>query len=236
MPTDGGKYQRNRLNSEMGIIDATTLILLQKMMADSYEHGRVVWKENRARCARTGQAESDELPCEPNSAQKKAEAWLVETGLLAPDDDGTPVCPPESPMSPTPQCPRRRSWPWHRRLEIVIPRKSDSPKRKSTNSKSFSSASTSADSASTSSEPGSPLSPIKLWSAVAAIPVTVVRLKPKPTRTELSPPPAAAAAVERPVRSLENVPVPVLVPILASVPAKEVCPLPFPSAILGSRG
>ncbi|KAJ6483184.1 hypothetical protein C8R45DRAFT_1148965 [Mycena sanguinolenta] len=67
---------RNRLNSEMGIIDATTLILLHKMMADSYEHGRVVWKENRARCARTSEAESDELPCGPNSSQKKVEAWL----------------------------------------------------------------------------------------------------------------------------------------------------------------
>jgi hypothetical protein len=75
----------------MGIVDATTLILLQKMIADSYEHGRVVWKENRARCARTGEAESDDvrthpyqspiemsanfhlrfqLPCGPNSAPK----------------------------------------------------------------------------------------------------------------------------------------------------------------------
>jgi hypothetical protein len=45
----------------MGIIDATTLILLQKMMADSYEHGRVVWKENKVRCAITGEPESDDV-------------------------------------------------------------------------------------------------------------------------------------------------------------------------------
>ncbi|KAJ7698542.1 hypothetical protein B0H14DRAFT_782338 [Mycena olivaceomarginata] len=99
---------RNPIDSEMGIVDATTLILLQKMMADSYEHGRVVWKENRARCALTGEAESDDLPCGPNSAQKKVEAWLIEAGLLAPDvadesdetESDAENTPPISPMPP----------------------------------------------------------------------------------------------------------------------------------------
>ncbi|KAJ6483161.1 hypothetical protein C8R45DRAFT_1148932 [Mycena sanguinolenta] len=215
---------RNRLNSEMGIVDATTLILLQKMMADSYEHGRVVWKENRARCARTGEAESDALPCGPNPAQKKVEAWLVEAGLLAPDVPDEPesdedLVLPESTMPLTPQTPRRR--PWYRRLEIVIPRKSNN------RTLSESSASISVDAVPSASmkSPRSPpgLSPIKLWSGVAAIPVPVVRpkLKPKPTRTEspsLAPPRPTVTAtvspfVERPVRrkcaSLSSTPVPV---------------------------
>ncbi|KAJ6483174.1 hypothetical protein C8R45DRAFT_1099471 [Mycena sanguinolenta] len=197
-----GKQQRNRLNSEIGIIDATTLILLQNIMADSYEHRRVVWKEKRARCARTGEAESDE----------KVEAWLVEAGLLAPDDE-TLVRAPESAMPPTPQTPRRRPWPWHRRLEIVIPRKFN-------NHTPYSSMSSEP---SASSSPRSPLYPIKLWSAVQrgtaaiAIPVPVVRLTPTRTHTESSPSPSPSslsspptAAVERPVRrkcvSLENTP------------------------------
>ncbi|KAJ7237022.1 hypothetical protein B0H12DRAFT_121358 [Mycena haematopus] len=148
---------RNPIDSELGIIDATTLILLQKMMADSYDHGRVVWKENKARCAVTGEAESDDLPCGPNSAQKKVETWLVEAGLLAPDvteqtesedsDENT------SPVLPTPETPRRR--PWYRRLEIVIPSKA-SPKSKLTSS----------DADEALKSPRSPLSPVKLWSAV----------------------------------------------------------------------
>ncbi|KAF7357163.1 hypothetical protein MSAN_01311000 [Mycena sanguinolenta] len=201
---------RNRLNSEMGIIDATTLILLQKMMADSYEHGRVVWKENRAQCARTGETESDDLPCGPNSSQKKVEAWLVEAGLLAPDvpderetDAETPS--PELPVPPAPQTPRRR--PWHR-LEIIIPRKSGPKSSES----SCSSLTTNLDSSSSLKSPRSPLSPIKLWSAVqrgtSAIPVPVVRRKPNLKRTQSSPPPTAV--VELPVRrkcvSLENPP------------------------------
>lgn len=61
----------------MGIVDATTLILLQKMMADSYEHGRVVWKENRARCALTGEAESDDVRTHPYQSPIEMSADFV---------------------------------------------------------------------------------------------------------------------------------------------------------------
>ncbi|KAJ7107786.1 hypothetical protein C8R44DRAFT_885187 [Mycena epipterygia] len=157
---------RNRLDSEMGIVDATTLILLQKMMADSYEHGRVVWRENKARCTITGEVESNKLPCGPNPAQQKVQAWLVEAGLLEPeedeesetDDDSQDISPPQSPSIS--QTSLRR--PWHRRLEIVkgSPKSASEPALQS---------------------PRSPLSPVKLWSAVqrgtSAIPT--IRLKPK---------------------------------------------------------
>ncbi|KAJ7132709.1 hypothetical protein C8R46DRAFT_1362530 [Mycena filopes] len=71
-------------------------------------------------------------------------------------DDG--VSPENSPT--TPESPCRR--PWHRRLEIVIPRKANLP----------------------TSSPRSPLSPVKLWSAVqrGASAMPVLRLKPKHKR------------------------------------------------------
>ncbi|KAF7365777.1 hypothetical protein MVEN_00451700 [Mycena venus] len=162
---------RNPLDSEMGIVDATTLILLQKMMADSYEHGRVVWKENRARRAITVEGESDDLPCGPNSAQKKVEAWLIDAGLLAPDvadvsdetESGDESMPLESLVPPEPDTPRRR--PWHRRLKILIPRKTTP---------------TSVSEPSLQS-PRSPLSPTNLWSAVqrGTSSIATIRLKPK---------------------------------------------------------
>ncbi|KAJ7046302.1 hypothetical protein C8F04DRAFT_1323195 [Mycena alexandri] len=83
------------------------------------------------------------------------------TFLLAQDgsesDEG--VSPPESPTTPDNSC--RRSW--HRRLKIVIPGK------------------TNPSSGPTLSSPRSPLSPIKLWSAVqrGASWLPVLRLKPK---------------------------------------------------------
>ncbi|KAJ7431603.1 hypothetical protein FB451DRAFT_1197851 [Mycena latifolia] len=175
---------RNPIDSELGLVDATTLLLLQKMMADAHEHGRVVWKENKARCALTGEPESDALPCGPNSSQKKVEAWLVHAGLLDADSDAESdeesadeSTPPDSPVMP--ETPRRR--PWHRRLEIVIPSKA-APKSASEPAL---------------QPPRSPLSPVKLWSAVqrgtAAIPT--VRLKPKHL-----PPPAPAPSAATPQR------------------------------------
>ncbi|KAJ6546668.1 hypothetical protein DFH09DRAFT_1506325 [Mycena vulgaris] len=164
---------RNPIDSEMGIVDATTLILLQKMVADAQEHGRVVWKENRERCARTGEVESDDLPCGPNSAQKGVAGWLVSAGLLDPDEDeesdddsddtsDSEMTPPESPSTPEP--PRRR--PWHRRLEI---------------------------------SPRSPLSPIKLWSAVqrSTSSFLTLRLKPKHKTPPLAPPSPSGASPRR---------------------------------------
>ncbi|KAJ6471605.1 hypothetical protein C8R47DRAFT_1297409 [Mycena vitilis] len=182
---------RNPIDSELGIIDATTLILLQKMMADSYEHGQVVWKENRGRCAVTGEVESDELSCGPNPAQKKVQSWLVDAGLLAPEEEDDsesedePMTPPSSPDIP-------RTRPWHRRLSIVTPNKNKmaswpallSPSRRS------------------------PLSPVKLWSAVqrgtSTISLPTVRLKPK----HIPPPPTLQPAppVRTVCRSLDTAP------------------------------
>ncbi|KAJ7639952.1 hypothetical protein DFH06DRAFT_1137964 [Mycena polygramma] len=157
---------RNPIDSELGIIDATTLILLQKMMADSYEHGQVVWKENRERCAMTGEVESNDLPRGPNPAQKKVQSWLVDAGLLALDEEeeseseDEPITPPSSPETP-------RARPWHRRLSIVIPNKNKMA----------------SEPALLSLSPRSPLSPVKLWSAVqrgtSTISLPTLRLKPK---------------------------------------------------------
>ncbi|KAJ7081993.1 hypothetical protein B0H15DRAFT_442461 [Mycena belliarum] len=173
------------IDSPMGRQDATAILLMQKMIADSYEHGRVVWKENKARCAITGEPESDDLPCGPNSAQKRVESYLVEAGLLDPDDSDEEseddITPPMSPV--TPATPTRRAW--HRRLEIVIPPKTP----RSPNSV--------ADSA---NSHRSPLSPIKLWSAVQrstsvlSLPIPTVRIKPKHIP---APPPSHAPAAPR---------------------------------------
>ncbi|KAJ6471602.1 hypothetical protein C8R47DRAFT_1147353 [Mycena vitilis] len=177
---------RNPIDSELGIIDATTLILLQKMMADSYEHGQVVWKENRDRCAITGEVESDDLPCGPNPAQKKVQSWLVDAGLLALDEEDDsesedePITPPSSPAAP-------RTRPWHRRLSIAIPNKNKTASEPSLLSPS----------------PRSPLSPVKLWSAVqrgtSTISLPTVRLKPKHIPL---PAPAPALQPAPPVRTV----------------------------------
>ncbi|KAK6967094.1 hypothetical protein R3P38DRAFT_3337551 [Favolaschia claudopus] len=193
------------IDSDMGIADATTLILLQKMIADSYEHGRAVWKENKARCAATGEIESAELPCGPNEAQKNVEAWLVEAGLLAPDaedsdDEGdyngcsSPALPlPTLPVPPTPETPTRR--PWHRRLQITIPSSKNST--------------LSISSPASLKSPRSPLSPLKLWSSIqrstSSLPTVLLKSKrhkfedtqndpsPLSPSPSLSPPPSPCA-------------------------------------------
>ncbi|KAJ7639948.1 hypothetical protein DFH06DRAFT_1478004 [Mycena polygramma] len=182
---------RNPIDSELGIIDATTLILLQKMMADSYEHGQVVWKENRERCALTGEVKSDDLPCGPNPAQKKVQSWLVDAGLLAleEEDESESEDEPITPLS-SPEIPRTR--PWHRRLSIVIPNKNKMA----------------SEPALLSPPPRSPLSSVKLWSAVqrgtSTISLPSVRLKPK----HIPPPPTLQPAppVRRVCRSLDSAP------------------------------
>ncbi|KAJ7060375.1 hypothetical protein C8F01DRAFT_1142442, partial [Mycena amicta] len=100
------------LDTERGLVAATTTLLLQKMIADSYEHGREVWRENKRRCARMGECvcESGEM-CGPNPAQKKVDKWLVSAGLLAPeeseDEEDYELSPPcTSPTSPSPSSPR----------------------------------------------------------------------------------------------------------------------------------
>ncbi|KAJ7688868.1 hypothetical protein B0H17DRAFT_648539 [Mycena rosella] len=188
---------RNPIDSPMGMVDATTLLLLQKMMADAQEHGRVVWNENKARCALTGEQESEDLPCGPNDSQKKIQAWLVSAGLLeaedsdeATDDEADESTPPNSPSSP--ETPTRR--PWHRRLEIVIPSKA-SPQSASEPAL---------------RSPRSPLSPIKLWSAVqrgtSSIPIPTVRLRPKHAAADPSSPPVATPRRKK-CRSLDSAPV-----------------------------
>ncbi|KAJ7923098.1 hypothetical protein B0H13DRAFT_2267169 [Mycena leptocephala] len=151
-------------------------------------------EENKVRCAITGEPESDDLPCGPNSAQKKVEEWLIDAGLLAPeaaeesdepesDDHFTP-----SELPPLPKTPRVR--PWHRRLEIVIPKAGP----KSASEPALLS-------------PRSPLSPTKLWSAVqrGTSSIPKVRLKPKfipPT----PPSPSVSPPVRRKCRSLDSAP------------------------------
>ncbi|KAJ7451003.1 hypothetical protein B0H11DRAFT_317723 [Mycena galericulata] len=169
---------RNPIDSEMGIVDATTLTLLHKMMADSYEHGRIIWADNKARCALTGEVDPDNLPCGPNPAQKRVEEWLISARLLDPDDedesmDGTDeeeITPPQSPSTPETASPL----PWHRRLEIVTSRKGN-PKSASEPSL---------------RSPRSPLSPSKLWSSVqrGASAIPTVRVKPKHPPSEPSTP------------------------------------------------
>ncbi|KAJ7151852.1 hypothetical protein C8R43DRAFT_1190423 [Mycena crocata] len=178
---------RHPVDSNMGIIDATTMILLQKMMADSYEAGRVVWKENRARCALSGEVESDELPCGPNTAQQKVQRWLVDAGLLeaeedsdSSDEESDENVPPAFPFPP--QTPARR--PWHRRLEIVIPSRG-SPKSPSQST------------LDSPRSPLSPLSPLKLWSQVqrstSSLPLPTLRLKSKHIKPISTPPPTSIA-------------------------------------------
>ncbi|KAJ6540391.1 hypothetical protein B0H19DRAFT_330921 [Mycena capillaripes] len=181
------------------------------MMADSYEHGRVVWKENKARCAMTGEAESNDLPCGPNSAQKKVESWLIDAGLLAPDDDDDDdesddtesddeqATPPASPSPSTPDSPYRL--PWHRRLELVLPNnKGSAPKSVS-------------EPALHGPSPRSPLSPVKLWSAVqrGASSMPKLRLKPEhavPPPPVVTPPSHPVASPKRKkCRSLDSAPV-----------------------------
>ncbi|KAJ7203270.1 hypothetical protein GGX14DRAFT_698997 [Mycena pura] len=165
---------RNPIDSERGIVDATTLILLQKMMADSYEHGRVVWRENRARCAITGEPESKDLPCGPNPAQKKVEAWLVSAGLLDADEDSDEEEDDEmhSSLPSTPDPPSRRAW--HRRPQIVITRNASSASAPALQS------------------PRSPLSPARIWSAVqrstTSLPLPTLRFKPVPVASASAPP------------------------------------------------
>ncbi|KAJ7648120.1 hypothetical protein FB45DRAFT_1020327 [Roridomyces roridus] len=67
-------------------VDATARVLMHKMMADAYEHGRLVWKENRRRRAWTGQPESDEFPCGPSDGTEVMD-WLVAEGLMFPDEN-----------------------------------------------------------------------------------------------------------------------------------------------------
>ncbi|KAJ7779518.1 hypothetical protein DFH07DRAFT_765799 [Mycena maculata] len=183
---------RNPIDSEMGIVDATTLTLLHKMMADSYEHGRIIWKENKARCAITGEVESDALPCGPNAAQKRVEEWLISAGLLDPDQDAHSLDgsdeADENIPPPSPSTPETRAW--HRRLEIVSPR-NRSPKSASEPPL---------------PSPRSPLSPAKLWSAVqrgtSAIPLLTVRLRPKETPSQPSTP--STTPVRKRSRSLAD--------------------------------
>ncbi|KAF8197728.1 hypothetical protein K438DRAFT_1759853 [Mycena galopus ATCC 62051] len=139
---------------------------MQNVMVDSYQ--------DKARGAVTGEIESDKLPC-GNSAQKEVETWLAEAGIVAADvvedanetesnDDTTVrVLSYLSPDSLT-----------HRSMTACKTR--------------FQSV----------SQPGpkcprSPLSPIKLWSAVhhGTSSIPTVRLKPKnmpPLPSPASPP------------------------------------------------
>ncbi|KAJ7151834.1 hypothetical protein C8R43DRAFT_1190391 [Mycena crocata] len=197
---------RHPVDSNMGIIDATTMILLQKMMADSYEAGRVVWKENRARCALSGEVESDELPCGPNTAQQKVQTWLVDAGLLdaendsdSSDEESDENVPPAFAFPP--QTRARR--PWHRRLEIVIPSRG-SPKSPSQST------------LGSPRSPLSPLSPLKLWSQVqrstSSLPLPTLRLKSKHIEPISTPPPTPIAtprtSPRQKCRSLDSAPSP----------------------------
>ncbi|KAJ6564858.1 hypothetical protein B0H10DRAFT_2239311 [Mycena sp. CBHHK59/15] len=152
--------------------DATAGLLMQAMIAETYEHARVVWAENRVRCAITGECDPD-LPCGPNEAQKKVEAWLVYAGMLPPAADPHPASADIIAMAKQPQppsTPRRARW--RRALQLVAPTKSSkiaAPTPKSP----------------------SRISPLKLWSTVRKRTPSFPGLR----RTHSAPPALPAAAV-----------------------------------------
>ncbi|KAF7292114.1 hypothetical protein MIND_01238100 [Mycena indigotica] len=210
------------LYTEEGLIEATTTLLLQKMIADSYEHGREFWRENK------------ENGHGPNAAQKKVDKWLVSAGLLAPDDDfadrnadevidptppTTPTIPRPVPFTPstdstssllfapsssgpsTPPSPSPART-WHRRasrgLKIIIPRLSGSNLKSGMESPS-------------SASPRSPLSPLglspkRLWKAVqnstTSLPLPKrPKLFKRDSTASMPPIPASTSVVLEPVKS-----------------------------------